>query len=38
VHAALYFPITMVGLYFWGRESLSWRDMRGRLTTEEVGD
>ena len=38
VHAALYFPITMIGLYFWGRESLSWRDMRGRLTTEEAGD
>ena len=38
VHAALYFPITLIGLYFWGRESLSWRDMRSRLATEEAGD
>ncbi len=38
VHAALYFPITIVGLYFWGRESLSWRDMRNQLAPEEAGD
>jgi len=38
VHAALYFPVTLIGLFFWGRESLSWRDMRGRLATEEAGD
>lgn len=28
VHAALYFPITLVGFFFWWRESLSWRDLR----------
>jgi glycosyltransferase 2 family protein len=28
VHAALYFPITLVGFYFWWRESLSWREIR----------
>ncbi len=38
VHAALYFPITLIGLYFWGRESLSWNDMRTRLTPDQVGD
>ncbi len=38
VHAALYFPITMIGLYFWGRESLSWSDVRGGLAPEEIGD
>lgn len=37
IHAALYFPITLIGLYFWWRESLSWRDVRG-LSAEEVGD
>jgi uncharacterized protein (TIRG00374 family) len=28
VHAALYFPITLLGLIFWWRESFSWRDAR----------
>lgn len=28
VHAALYFPITLVGFFFWWRESLSWREIR----------
>jgi uncharacterized protein (TIRG00374 family) len=28
VHAALYFPITILGLVFWWRESLSWREVR----------
>jgi len=37
VHAALYFPVTLVGLYHWWRESLSWRAVR-RLSAEEVGD
>lgn len=37
VHAALYFPVTLVGLYHWWRESLSWRAVR-RLSVEEVGD
>jgi glycosyltransferase 2 family protein len=34
VHAALYAPITLVGLIYWWRESLSWREFR-RLATEE---
>ena len=28
VHATLYFPVTILGLVFWWRESLSWRDVR----------
>lgn len=28
VHAALYFPITLWGLYYWTRASLSWRAVR----------
>ncbi len=28
VHAALYFPVTILGLVFWWRESLSWREVR----------
>jgi uncharacterized protein (TIRG00374 family) len=28
VHAALYFPITILGLILWWRESLSWREVR----------
>lgn len=28
VHAALYFPITLWGLYYWSRASLSWRVVR----------
>lgn len=28
VHAALYFPVTVLGLIFWWRESLSWREVR----------
>lgn len=35
VHAALYVPITIWGLGYWWRESLSWREMR-RLATEEA--
>lgn len=34
VHAALYLPITIWGLIYWWRESLSWRDIH-RLTTDE---
>jgi glycosyltransferase 2 family protein len=34
VHAALYLPITLLGLGYWWRESLSWRDIR-RMTAEE---
>jgi glycosyltransferase 2 family protein len=28
VHAALYLPITLWGLFYWWRESLSWREVR----------
>ncbi len=28
VHAALYFPVTLWGLYYWTRAHLSWRTMR----------
>ena len=28
VHAALYFPVTIWGLYYWTRASLSWRAVR----------
>lgn len=35
LHAALYFPVTFVGLYCWWRESLSWRTIR-RLAAEEA--
>ena len=28
VHAALYFPITLVGFFYWWRESLSWSEIR----------
>jgi uncharacterized protein (TIRG00374 family) len=28
VHAALYFPVTLLGLIFWWRESFSWREVR----------
>ena len=38
VHAALYFPVTVVGLYFWGRESLSWNAARARMTPDQAGD
>jgi len=38
VHAALYFPVTVVGLYFWGRESLSWNAARAGLTPDQAGD
>ncbi len=27
-HAALYFPVTMLGFFFWWRESLSWREIQ----------
>lgn len=33
VHAALYFPVTVLGFIFWWRESLSWREMQ---STEEA--
>lgn len=35
VHAALYFPITILGLFYWWRESLSWRQIRS-LSTDEA--
>ncbi|HUG15000.1 MAG TPA: lysylphosphatidylglycerol synthase transmembrane domain-containing protein [Thermomicrobiales bacterium] len=28
VHAALYVPVTLLGVLFWWRESFSWRDVR----------
>lgn len=28
LHAALYFPVTLLGLFYWWRESLSWREVR----------
>lgn len=28
LHSALYFPITILGLFYWWRESLSWREVR----------
>jgi uncharacterized protein (TIRG00374 family) len=28
VHAALYFPVTLLGLIYWWRESFSWREVR----------
>jgi glycosyltransferase 2 family protein len=34
VHAALYFPVTLLGLVYWWRESFSWRD--ARQATEEA--
>ena len=34
VHAALYLPITLWGLGYWWRESLSWRDIQ-RLSADE---
>ncbi|MDI3339203.1 MAG: lysylphosphatidylglycerol synthase transmembrane domain-containing protein [Sphaerobacter sp.] len=37
VHAALYFPVTAVGLYYWWRESLSWRTVQA-LSAKEGGD
>ena len=38
VHAVLYLPVTIVGLYFWGRESLSWNAVRARMAPDEAGD
>lgn len=35
VHAALYFPITLWGLYYWSRASLSWGRVREVRTSEE---
>jgi glycosyltransferase 2 family protein len=35
VHAALYLPITLWGLGFWWRESLSWRDIQHLSTGED---
>lgn len=35
VHAALYVPITLWGLGYWWRESLSWREVQ-RLAAEEA--
>ena len=34
VHAALYVPITLLGLLYWWRESLSWREIR-RMAEDE---
>jgi uncharacterized membrane protein YbhN (UPF0104 family) len=36
VHAALYFPVTLLGLLYWWRESLSWREVRGQRASEEA--
>jgi uncharacterized protein (TIRG00374 family) len=37
LHAALLFPVTLLGLLFWWRESLSWRDVRrSRAELEEA--
>ena len=37
LHAALYFPVTLLGLFYWWRESLSWRDVRRvAAATEEA--
>lgn len=36
VHAALYFPITLLGLIEWFRRSLSVRDLSREQTTEQV--
>lgn len=36
LHAALWLPVTLLGLVFWGRESLGWRDL-GRLQAERAG-
>lgn len=36
LHAALYFPVTLLGLFFWWRESLSWREVRRAATVEEA--
>ncbi len=38
VHAALYIPVTLLGLYFWGRESLSWNAARTQMAPDEAGD
>jgi glycosyltransferase 2 family protein len=35
VHAALYLPITLWGLGYWWRESLSWRAVRDMTTGED---
>jgi glycosyltransferase 2 family protein len=35
VHAALYLPITLWGLFYWWRESLSWSQVR-HVATEEA--
>ena len=35
VHATLYLPITLWGLGYWWRESLSWRDVRTLTADEE---
>ncbi len=41
VHAALYFPVTLWGLYYWSRASLSWgviRDLEeGHIERESEG-
>lgn len=36
VHAALYLPVTVLGLIFWWRESLSWADMQAVPAGEKV--
>lgn len=32
-HAALYFPVTLLGFFFWWRESLSWREIQREEAT-----
>lgn len=36
LHATLYFPVTLLGLFYWWRESLSWREVRRAAATEEA--
>ncbi|CAN5118817.1 lysylphosphatidylglycerol synthase transmembrane domain-containing protein [soil metagenome] len=35
-HAALYFPITLLGFFFWWRESLSWREIQREEAISET--
>ena len=36
LHAVLLFPVTVLGMLFWWRESLSWRDVRRREIDVDV--
>ena len=39
LHAALWLPITLLGFYYMGRESISWEDFRiaAEVEKREVG-